>query len=314
MNIQSWIPCLLVGILIQSGLFAQSDDTRKAVRAEMHQYASEQIVPVMKVQRTKLNTYLSPAEQTQLDEIRSSIKALKAEKEASGFARRGQRHHQKGQAAPSPEQREEFRQMREKMRAEMHTQMERARSILEDHRDEINTLLEEVATERAQWKTDMRAIAEKHMDEDHKERRPHRHPKHHARPDSAQTERVRPPHPREHGRKGKNGMHSFSRPMGFLLWDGELPTPNEQVDELNLNIYPNPTRSESNIRYEVKKAGKVTITLLNDQGTIIKTLTSEPKTPGTYAEHVQHDGLKPGVYIYRVETASGTETGKLLIE
>lgn len=314
MNIQSWIPCLLVGILIQSGLFAQSDDKREALRAEMHQYASEKIVPVMKVQRVKLDAYLSPAEQTRLDEIRSSIKALKAEKEASGFSRRGQRHHQKGQAAPSPEQREAFRQMREEMRAKMHTQMEEAHSILENHRDEINTLLEEVATERTQWKTDMRAIAEKHMGERHKEGRPHRHSKHHARPDSAQAEHVRPPHPREHRRKGRHGMNGFSRPMGFLLWDGELPTPTEQVDELNLNIYPNPTRSESNIRYEVKKAGQVTVTLLNDQGRVIKTLTNESKTPGTYAEHVQHDGLKPGVYIYRVETASGTETGKLLIE
>lgn len=314
MNIQSWISCLLVGILIQSGLFAQSNDNRKVAQAEMHQYVSEQIVPVMKVQRTKLDTYLSPTEQNQLDEIRLAVNTLKSKKEANGISRPGRRHHQKGQAPPSPEQREEFQQMREEMRAEMHTQIEGARSILENHQDEIESLLEEVATERAQWKTDMRAIAEKHMGERDKGDRPHRHSKHHARPDSAQAERARPPHPREHGRKGRHGLNGFSRPMGFLLWDGELPPSKEQNDELNLNIYPNPTRSESNIRYEVKTAGKVTITLLNDQGTIIKTLTSEPKTPGTYEEHVQHDALKPGVYIYRVETASGTETGKLMIE
>ncbi len=311
MNIQSWVSCLLVGTLIQSGLFAQSDDTRKAARAEVHQYISEQIAPVMKVQRTKLDTYLSPEEQTQLSEIRSELKALKAEKEASGFTRKGRKHHQEGQTPPTPEQREEFQQMR----AKMHAQMEEARSILETHKDEIKTLLEEIAPEREQWKTDIGTIKEKHMGEREEKDRPSRrhHGHHRARPDSAQ-DHLRPPHPPEHRGKGRHGMVGFARPMGFLLWNGELPASSEQDDELNLNIYPNPTRSESNIRYEVKKAGKVTVTLLNDQGAVIKTLTNETKTPGTYAEHVQHDRLKPGVYIYRVETASGTETGKLLIE
>ena len=36
--------------------------------------------------------------------------------------------------------------------------------------------------------------------------------------------------------------------------------------------------------------------------------------PGAYTETLPVDGLRPGVYIYQVVTATGTETGKLIIE
>jgi hypothetical protein len=81
--------------------------------------------------------------------------------------------------------------------------------------------------------------------------------------------------------------------------------------------YPNPFNPETNIKYELPKRSKVTLTIYNILGQKIKTLVDEEKQPGFYS--VKWDGtndfnrkVSSGIYIYQIRAGKFIETKKMV--
>lgn len=90
--------------------------------------------------------------------------------------------------------------------------------------------------------------------------------------------------------------------------DGEIPTKFELFQN-----YPNPFNPTTIISYNVPKREKVVIKIYDMLGNEISTLVNEIKTAGSYNVTFNNSNLASGVYLYRMQSGSFTETKKLLL-
>ncbi|MFA7419030.1 MAG: T9SS type A sorting domain-containing protein [Melioribacteraceae bacterium] len=81
--------------------------------------------------------------------------------------------------------------------------------------------------------------------------------------------------------------------------------------KLNQN-FPNPFNPQTIIKYEVSTLSKVEIKIFDVLGREIKTLVNETKLPGKYEAAFNASGLPSGVYFYRIQTPSFSETKKMI--
>ncbi len=77
--------------------------------------------------------------------------------------------------------------------------------------------------------------------------------------------------------------------------------------------YPNPFNPSSKIEFRIAKVSWVTLKVYDILGREVATLVNERKTPGRYAVKFDGSGLASGVYFYRLEAGSFTQTKKLLL-
>lgn len=76
----------------------------------------------------------------------------------------------------------------------------------------------------------------------------------------------------------------------------------EKIDHFSIEQNaPNPFQIQTTIRYELKRAGLVKISVYNMNGQLLDTLVEERKTPGKYQTEWQPEGQSPGTYLYRME-------------
>lgn len=66
--------------------------------------------------------------------------------------------------------------------------------------------------------------------------------------------------------------------------------------------YPNPFNPTTNIRFDIRKQGLVTLKVYDILGKEVTTLVNESLQPGTYEADFDATGLTSGVYFYRLET------------
>lgn len=76
--------------------------------------------------------------------------------------------------------------------------------------------------------------------------------------------------------------------------------------------YPNPFNPNTIINYNVSKSAYITIKVYDVSGKEISTLVQGYKTPGTYKVTFSGDNLTSGVYFYRLETKTYSETKKMI--
>ncbi|MEO0077226.1 MAG: T9SS type A sorting domain-containing protein [candidate division WOR-3 bacterium] len=81
--------------------------------------------------------------------------------------------------------------------------------------------------------------------------------------------------------------------------------------------YPNPFKSQTKIRYTLPAESKVTLSIYDVSGRLVKTLINKHQTTGTYS--INWDGkdnddrtLAQGVYFYRLTTANFSTTKRLV--
>ena len=98
--------------------------------------------------------------------------------------------------------------------------------------------------------------------------------------------------------------------------NGPEPTP-VLVNALYPN-YPNPFNPKTTISYSLAKPGKVTLSIYNTKGQLVKTLVSNNKAAGQYK--VVWDGsnnagkpVSSGLYFTRIETPNYTHTRKMMM-
>ena len=77
--------------------------------------------------------------------------------------------------------------------------------------------------------------------------------------------------------------------------------------------YPNPFNPSTVIRYTIPETGFVKLKILNILGQEIRTLVNATQTAGEYKITFNAQNLSAGVYFYRLETGTFTQTKKLIL-
>jgi hypothetical protein len=77
--------------------------------------------------------------------------------------------------------------------------------------------------------------------------------------------------------------------------------------------YPNPFNPSTTIRFNISEAGNVRLTLFNILGQELRTLVNENKSPGVYTLTFNASEFNSGMYIYKIETGSFTQTRKMTL-
>lgn len=77
--------------------------------------------------------------------------------------------------------------------------------------------------------------------------------------------------------------------------------------------YPNPFNPETTIRYSIPENVFVSLSLYDISGRMVRTMVNTQQTPGSYTINVNGSALSSGVYYYRLNAGSFTETKKMLL-
>ena len=94
---------------------------------------------------------------------------------------------------------------------------------------------------------------------------------------------------------GVNG--NSSNPSNFMLY----------------NNYPNPFNPTTTIKYSIPEASFTSIKIYNELGKEVSTLVNETKSAGTYEVEFNASNLSSGVYYYKLQAGSFTETKKMIL-
>ncbi|HCT71835.1 MAG TPA: hypothetical protein DF409_13445 [Bacteroidales bacterium] len=71
--------------------------------------------------------------------------------------------------------------------------------------------------------------------------------------------------------------------------------------------YPNPFRESTRIDYILPEDGKVSLSLFNQQGQLVRSLIDSYQQAGSHTFTFNTEGLQPGIYYYNLKT-NGTNT------
>ena len=99
---------------------------------------------------------------------------------------------------------------------------------------------------------------------------------------------------------------------GFVVGINQLST--EIPDNFSLSQnYPNPFNPTTNFEFRIAESGFVKLTVFDIAGAEIQTLVNRRLSPGTYSVDFDGSNLPSGVYYYRIEANSYTETKKMVL-
>lgn len=287
---------LVMACLIPLSLIAQPQrGQRQGPHPEMRAYLEQEVLPVMTPQRQKLDGYLSPADQVELNQLRTDLRTLRENRPARG------RQGGKGRTAMTPEQRDEMRAHRDQ-RLALH---DRAEDLADRYATQIAALLDEIAPQAETWRTDIEALRATHRPE---------------RPQGPAAYEDRP-YRRGHGQKGpRQGQHragplKFLTPSGFLLWDPANPLPGAGAqDATRLSLTPNPAQDAVTVAFTLKTEGPVHLYLVDARGERVRDFDAGRLAAGSHQQRLSLSGLQPGVYVVQLLTPEGTESRKVKVE
>jgi beta-glucanase (GH16 family) len=106
-----------------------------------------------------------------------------------------------------------------------------------------------------------------------------------------------------------------------IYWEGGVVGVDDYLvggDELNAGYilndnYPNPVNSQTTICYTIPETVNVEITILDLTGRVVRTLTNETQSAGTYNVNWSIGNELPGMYFYRINAGSFTQVKKCTI-
>jgi photosystem II stability/assembly factor-like uncharacterized protein len=101
--------------------------------------------------------------------------------------------------------------------------------------------------------------------------------------------------------------------MSETLATGIKNKDNTTVAANNLNLYPNPAYSFTNVSIELKQASDVQISMYDLQGRQVNNLTTGRQAAGQHQYRIETSGLRKGTYLVRVKTIEGETSSRLLI-
>jgi len=104
---------------------------------------------------------------------------------------------------------------------------------------------------------------------------------------------------------------------GLLVYEPEMPKSGEQNKPpacvtLEQN-YPNPFNPSTEITYGVPELGRVKLSVYDNLGREVKVLVNEYKEAGTYTVQFNAEKLPSGMYLYKIDTPTGTLSRKMML-
>jgi hypothetical protein len=280
---------------------------------EIRAYVDKNVLPVLREQRSKLESKITLQDRQKLDELRKQLETLKGQRKS--FRKDISEISEKGEMT------EEQRNKMKEVHKQMHTIMQSSKEIAKNYEADIVQLLTSLEPQKAQWKQDIKTIIEKYKKNDVPDSTKQKHHRHHKGNGTDSSNH-------KHHKFGMLKMMKFEhfkemKPAAFLLMKADdnnaiksmaLPNDMNNVEE-KTNIYPNPSANEqTTIDFKVKEAGIITIVLIDGQGNIVRNVMSENKEKGKYSVIVDLTGLKEATYFYRIVMPNKTETNKLEIK
>lgn len=95
---------------------------------------------------------------------------------------------------------------------------------------------------------------------------------------------------------------------GINLTSSEIP------DNFSLSQnYPNPFNPQTNFEFRIADFGFVKLTIFDVLGKEVQSLINQQLSPGTYSVDFDGSNLPSGIYYYRLEANSYTETKKMVL-
>ena len=261
----------------------------RPLRREIRAYVAANVLPVLRQQRQKLESQLSPADRAQLATYRSELQALKTQ----GRALR----QQLGQGQPGagrPALTEAQQQLVQQLRSQARGIMLSVAQMAQKYDAPIAQLAQEIQPQKEKWATDIKAIITSK-----------------ATPEQQQALAAAGGRQHQH-----NGLRRFFKPAKFLLMDpNAAATGPAERGVGNTNLYPNPAAATSQFDYDVKKAGPVTVELLDSNGTKLRTVVAEAKVEkGPHTQQLDLRDLPAGTYFYKITTKGASETKRFVKE
>jgi hypothetical protein len=247
-------------------------------RPETKVYIQQNVLPVLRQQRQKLEPQLSAPDRTQLANYRSQLQALR--QQARTF-----RHAT--ESVPGETRRPELtpaqQQQRQELRAATRAVLLNVAQLAQKYEAAISQLTQELEPQHAKWASDLAAIR--------------------AQPTPAPTT----------GQRYSSPAGRLLRPVRFLLLDPTAPA--QPQPRAAASLYPNPATAASQLTYEVQKPGPVTIELLDGRGITLRTVAEVSRQEkGSHILPIDLSTLPAGTYFYKISTRTGAETRRFVKE
>ena len=306
---------LVAGLLLASTFFVIAKKHHfppisDEAKAELKEYKLNNIIPQMSEWKSEIDNSLSETELAQLDALRAQAKAVKEQMKAKMQMMKAKK--EAGEEIDREAMKEEMKEVKE----QLHSLIEKLKPIAEANKETLKSIVENSEDLRDKWHDDIREIVKTDLEENgeeikerKRERREKRKTRKHHRA------------PRDHDpdmmmiKGGKRGM------VMLLLWDGNVDEMNEamaplsveDIDESQINSYPNPFSDKATIEFELDKPQKVRVYIIDDSGREIAELINEERSGKVSLEYVPEiEGA--GIYFYKIEGETINKTGKLVLE
>lgn len=279
--------------LAQHGRQHPPQDGGSPARREMAAYVQANVLPVVRQQRQKLESQLSAADRAQLSTYRTQLQDLK-------LRERALRKSFRPAAGSPPEtrpalteaQREQVRQLR----TETQAIRQRVAQLARQYEGPIKQLAQEVQPQKEKWAADLKAIASKSAT-----------PGQHEKTAPQQGQGQGQPH-------GRGPLSHYFRPAAFLLMHPNAPAA-ARAEASGTSFFPNPAAATSQLTFNVKKAGPVSVDLLDQNGNTLRALVPPYQAEkGAQTQQLDLRDLPAGTYFYKIMTKAGTETRRFVKE
>lgn len=271
---------------------AQFKQQRKATRSDISTYREENVIPVLKVQRAKLESKISAEDKTVIAELRAQ------------HAQRPKRLER-----PSIEEQKAAKAEFEAKKGERQAHKEQIKALLKTYETDIDALYEEIQPQMEEWKTEMKGIAAENRPDGNQKRK-------HNKELKEGKKKGKGGHKGRMGERGEKRGATLLSKVAFLLLDPNAPattTINATQAVTEIKVFPNPTFNQSTLSYSVKEAGHLRIELHNESGRLMEVLFEGTKDTGEYQLDVDMSKLRNGVYYYTVMDQRGKQSHKVVV-
>jgi uncharacterized protein (DUF1501 family) len=102
--------------------------------------------------------------------------------------------------------------------------------------------------------------------------------------------------------------------LGFVDPAPVNTEPGSKAQKFTLNQnYPNPFNPETTISFKLPQSGAVALSVYNTKGALIRTLVDQTLGAGEHRIRFNASNLPSGVYIYKLDTPTGSQTRKMTL-
>jgi hypothetical protein len=97
------------------------------------------------------------------------------------------------------------------------------------------------------------------------------------------------------------------------IQDACIATINDNEDNFNLSISPNPVSERTKINFTIAKATRVKLEIISSTGFVLNILVDSPFAEGEHSLYWDASTMQAGLYFYRMTTCERSFKGKLVV-